>query len=544
MKAAVLRLLNIFLILLLCIGLLCMTGLVFSDHYVILNAKIFSRNVETLSFYGQKVPDLDKLAGLSGLKKLDLQNTDLTLGEHEWLARQLPDCEILWQVPFQDHHYSPEETRITVSALTDADVIALDDLKMLREVDAMQCRDYDALAHLMERRPECRVLCAAELGGKRRDQDTMRLDLRDADLQQVEQGMKILRNLKAVHFTGILPPAEDLLRLREKFPKVHISWQTDILGKSCPDFLTHLDLSCRVPEDPKGLAGALAYFPDLESLDFRGSLIPNGYRIFLEEACPQADFLWDCVLDGVTVPADTKILDLSGHRGLTVAEIENVLPYLPELEKLILCDCGLSSEELAELNGRLEKPRIIWNVSVGGRNTRTDEVYFASNKWGLKMTDENIYDLRYCTDMVCVDIGHSHGVTNCQWAEFMPELRYLIIADSNVRGLEPLRNLKKLQFLELFMTPDGQDLSPLEGCTALEDLNLCHVYAEPEPVSHMPWLKRLWWSGCWPAKNLLEKALPETQKNFTIFSSTGAGWREGKLYYEMRDFIGMGYMKG
>ena len=123
----------------------------------------------------------------------------------------------------------------------------------------------------------------------------------------------------------------------------------------------------------------------------------------------------------------------------------------------------------------------------------------------------------------------------------MPQLRYLILADTPVADLSPLEGLKNLKFLELFQTP-VRDYSPLLGCTALDDLNLCYSYGDPEPVMKMTWLKRLWWDGSRVSEATLSEHLPDTQVECNSHSSTGAGWRKGQHYFDMRDLIGMDYM--
>ena len=498
MKNAVKKLTGIFLCLLAALLFLSAGNHYFRRNYVILNRKPYAKTTEILSFAGGKLPDLDRLVQLKHLKQLDLRNTSLSLGEHEWLQGQLPDCQIAWQVEFQGRPYLPDTEKIGLSSLRTSDLVILDFLPQLREIDARDCRDYEMLGKLIEKKPDCRILTQAQLGSRLLTQDTRELSLRDGDAEQLLTVLAAFPKLEKIEFTGKLPETRQLNSLRKAFPQVETTWQVRIAGKTYGKDTECLDLSLKTFPDPEILREKLLYFPYLKTVDFRGTELPEGEKKQLLRHYPQVEMKFDYELPGVQAGLETEILDLSGQDGITIPEIEKALPYLPKLQTILLCDCGLPNEALAALNEKLPDIRVIWNVQVGGRNTRTDEKYFAPNKWGLKMTDKNIEDLQYCTDMVCVDIGHSKNVTNCRWAEFMPELKYLILADSNVRGLEPLRNLKKLQYLELFLTP-GQDLSPLKGCTALEDLNLCYVYTDPAPILEMTWLKRLWWSGCWPA---------------------------------------------
>ena len=80
----------------------------------------------------------------------------------------------------------------------------------------------------------------------------------------------------------------------------------------------------------------------------------------------------------------------------------------------------------------------------------------------------------------------------------MPHLRHLILADDLVYDISPLENLKELEWLELFNTA-VQDPTPLLGCTALRDLNVCYISTPPdalfETLSQMTWLRRLWCTG-------------------------------------------------
>ena len=89
------------------------------------------------------------------------------------------------------------------------------------------------------------------------------------------------------------------------------------------------------------------------------------------------------------------------------------------------------------------------------------------------------------------------------------------------------------------------DYSPLISCKKLEDLNLSYTYGDPEPISKMTWLKRLWWTKIpYSYKFTMEQYLPDTEVMIYSASSTGGGWRDGAHYKEQRDILGMWYMTG
>ena len=218
MKRTTHHMLKIFLCLLILTLLVGIGGYIFTNNYVVLNGKAYSRASETLDFHGQQVPDLDVLAELSDLKSVDFSNTDLTLGEHEWLHQKLPECDIIWEIEFQGRHYPPDATSIRVEHLTEADLVLLDYLPQLTYVDARNCRDYTALGKLVKSWPDCWVDYSVELGGGQFGPGSRNLRLRNADAESLQQGLPGLPNAEKVYLTGKLPAMEEITALQKSFP--------------------------------------------------------------------------------------------------------------------------------------------------------------------------------------------------------------------------------------------------------------------------------------------------------------------------------------
>lgn len=240
--------------------------------------------------------------------------------------------------------------------------------------------------------------------------------------------------------------------------------------------------------------------------------------------------------------SDAEEIDLSGMEIESTQWVEERIRDMPKLRKVIMCDCGLGDEEMEALNRRYEDIRFVWTVHMGRISVRTDTNYFAPVVTGDYVTEIDLGPLKYCTDVVAVDLGHM-AVRTCDWARNMPKLQYLILADTGITDISPLASCENLIFLELFLTA-VRDYSPLLSCTRLEDLNLCYSYGSAEPVKQMTWLKRLWWDGNPYETKGLEEYLPDTECNFTSGSSTGGTWRLGQRYKEQRDILGMPYCVG
>lgn len=516
----------------------------FQEHYILWNGALYRRDSGTLDLRGNLPEDLESFHEFPALRKIDARGTGMTVEQYEWLREEFPGCSITWQLPFQGGYYDQDTEKITLTSLTGEEILLLDYLPALSSVDAWKCDDYAALAQLQRRRPDCKVFYSVFIGGREYDCDVTGLDIENVDYQELEQYLTYLPNVQQIRLTGSLPQVSQLETLQSGYPEVELTWQLEAFDQTLDKEITELDLRDSFVFSVEELEDQLGYFPQLQKVDVTGCGLPQAELADLAKRHPHIYFRHERTVGAITVSTDARELDLSNYPFESVAEVESVLHCFPNLEKVVMCECGIPYEDMAALNSRYEQIRFVWSVDLAGMLFRTDAVYFAPNKYGLKCTDENIADLRYCVDMVCVDIGHMEYVTGCEWAANMPKLKYLIMADSGVRDIAPLEGLTELVFLELFQSR-VRDYTPLVTCTALEDLNLCYTYGDPTPLAEMTWLKRLWWSGCpWKGRQLLKDALTQTQFEITTVSSTGNGWREGQHYYDMRDFIGMGYMTG
>ena len=136
-------------------------------------------------------------------------------------------------------------------------------------------------------------------------------------------------------------------------------------------------------------------------------------------------------------------------------------------------------------------------------------------------------------------------LTDISFLRSMPNLKYLVLADTLLWDYSPITELKELIYLEIFNTPFW-DAELLLGLTKLEDLNISWAQLRnPELLAEMTWLKRLWATQCgfgYMKDRMLIPALPNTQVFLEGEHPTDGGWRQSPHYYEMRDLLGMHYM--
>ena len=386
--------------------------------------------------------------------------------------------------------------------------------------------------------------------------DAERVVLRaDTPLEELLDKLPFLPDLYRVSFAGGAVSYETQDALAAAFPGISFRWDVELLGQTASSAAKELSFagSSLSERDVHTLCENLFRFPSLERIDLTGCGL-TAEQIKAVRAASGAAVLYELTLFGRTVSTDASELDFSGIRmGLSdVAVIEDALGEFPLLEKVVMCDCGISNEDMAALNDRHENVRFVWRVYFSGFSLRTDDTNFIAarvrNDFPIYSNDLEV--LKYCPDLQALDLGHKN-ITHLNFLRYVPHLKYLILVENDVNDITPIGELQELTYLEMFWTK-CEDISPLQNCKALTDLNISYIYCRPakclETLVNMPQLERLWYCG----NNLdagqleeLQAALPDTEMYLAPYGEpTGSTWREHPHYFEMRDFFGMYYMPG
>lgn len=473
-------------------------------------------------------------------KKLDLRGQNVSAAEYETLRQKLPGCEVKWDVPLSSGVY-PEETEIlTLSSLTEADVEAMAYFPKLNTVEAEGCSDYLQLQQLQERYPQLAVHYSVSIGGEKYPLNTTVIAVKDL----AEEDIVNLRYLPELEFIYAGACSEETLleKLKQAYPELAVATQLTIAGRKVDMNTTELEAEGVTGEE----ARMLRCLPKLQTLHLTEPDMEPQQLLQLRSDLPGTKVSWEVTVNGQKLSGDVTEVEFT-QLDIPLEELAQELAYLPELEKVFFNECGVDSETMAAFREeKRSEYKVVWTIHCGELLLRTDDLYYMPRKYELKTGDEAIVDLKYCEDMVCIDIGHSLSVTDCEWAAYMPNLKYLILAETGVKDLTPLSGLKNLVFLEIFLS-QVNDYTPLLGCTALEDLNLCYTKGDLGVLSQMTWLKRLWIGRAhmdvWEHKAELAEKLPNCEINTDVIFSTGQGWRQNKNYFDMRDVLGMFYMK-
>ena len=487
---------------------------------------------------------------------IDLRGSEISVQKAEALAAEHPGKTVLWDVPLSGGSRPSDAEDLEITALSLSDIPLFSCFPNLKSVDASGCADYEALLALRAACPALPLTAFVSVGGKAVPMDAQRAVLRaDTPLEELLDKLPFLPDLYRVSFAGGAVSYETQDALAAAFPGISFRWDVELLGRTASSAAKELSFagSSLSERDVHTLCENLFRFPSLERIDLTGCGLA-GEQIAAVRAASGAAVLYELTLFGRTVSTDASELDFSGIRmGLSdVAVIEDALGEFPLLEKVVMCDCGISNEDMAALNDRHENVRFVWRVYFSGFSLRTDDTNFIAarvrNDFPIYSNDLEV--LKYCPDLQALDLGHKN-ITHLNFLRYVPHLKYLILVENDVNDITPIGELQELTYLEMFWTK-CEDISPLQNCKALTDLNISYIYCRPakclETLVNMPQLERLWYCG----NNLdagqleeLQAALPDTEMYLAAHGEpTGSTWREHPHYFEMRDFFGMYYMPG
>lgn len=492
-------------------------------------------------------------------EKLDLRGENITAEQLTKAREKLPDAHILWDIAIGGKTFDGESENIVTADFTAGDIPAFARLENLASADVSACSDISAILALRAALPEVRVFWTVPLAGESFDGDSENIIVPDASEEELRAALVRLPELKTLTLTGSTLSLESQLALKEEFPSVSFVWDVTLAGKTFGLDTAALDFTgTPLTEDTLSEIGAaLVLLPDARSVTLTAcGLSEDALRTF-SAAHPEVLTIWETQLFGVTFTTDAEEIEFTDIP-LTVedaAQIEDMLPYMPNLKKVVMLRCGISNEDMEEINLRHEDVQFVWMVQVYAYGVRTDQTYFSiyNCEYTYGIDDHLADELRYCHDMIAVDLGHMHLYGDTYFLTQMPHLQYLILASAGPDPIPELASLKELRFLELGKA-SFTDITPLAECPNLTDIDLMYkrvksdavAEADIETLCKMKQLKRLYIGGnMYNDEQMarLREALPDTQIIVHLSPEWFAQrWREAEIYFEMRDALHMYYI--
>lgn len=477
-------------------------------------------------------------------ESLDLRGQDISIEHYETVRASLPDCHILWDVPFQGKKLSNDTKTLTVSELTDEDIQVMDYFTGLIEVDAAGCDDYAQIEKLMAHRPNCNVRYEVRLGKLSCAPDIAELVLENGDYNYdaMLENLTWLHKLTSVRLRMPELTQEQITVLRETYPEIEITCTVSLLGEEYEVDTAELNLSsvttAQIPEIVEKLP-LLPNVASIELMDANGtsSLTKEDVKVLME-AVPHVVFNYTFDFYGYTLSTADEEVHIKntriGEDG--VAEVRTALDIMTNCKRFVLENCSISNETMAQLrNDYRDRTKVVWRVEFGKGSTLTD-VHAIRATHGLK--DSTNKNLIYCEDVRFMDLGHngdegSAYLRDVSFVTGMPNLEAIILSGSYITDLTPFASCKNLKFLEIAFCGMVTDLSPLAECTSLEMLNIGSIKLkdlsalDKLPLTHL--MARWYPSGNCPIpaeeRERFISQHPDCWASFTGSQPYGDGWR-------------------
>ena len=483
----------------------------------------------------------------------DARGAAVSCADYEAAAARSGPERIRWSVPIGKDRYDSFSETLTLSSLPEDEIERLKYFPYLSVVDARGCADYAALAAAAAEREDLRFLWTVPTSAGEVDGNAERLDAAGLGAEELERLAALLPRLKEVDLRGSLLDAAETDAFAAAHGELRTVYTVPLWGEEIPGDAEELRLGADARGEAEELAAALGRLKKLKKLDLRDCELTPGQLARVLPLCEGVETDYVIRLCGRIFTADCTEMDISGAGSVDVAEVETAASLLPKLKKVVMSDCGVSDEEMDALDQRHPEVRYVWTVYFSIYALRTDATFFCAadvpylNYDAPVLGDAQLYPVRYCRDMIALDLGHM-WIEDLSFLYNMPKLQYLILVGGRFRDITPIGSLQDLKYLEIFQTMP-RDISPLLNCKKLEQLNICYCSGfDISPLKEMKQLKRLWYAGLGPYRGAeLIEALPDTQVYCPISDpdgSTGGGWREDEAYYEMRDVFAMYYQPG
>ena len=470
----------------------------------------------------------------------------------EAAAAEYPGETVRWRVPVGGKRFDSFSEELKISSLPEEDVGNLAYFPRLKRIDASECGDLAAIAAAARLLDGVEIEWSVDSSDGPIDGNTTELTVKDVGYDELRALIPLLPRLERLELSGSALSEAEREEICADFDALRVRYPVRFWGLELDGDSRELALPAGAKGDLRELESALKQMPRLERADLHAVPFSAEELAALLPLCPE-DTDYSLELFGLVFPGDVEELDISGIQVGDVGEVESVLGVLPRLKKVIMSDCGVPDEEMEALDRRHEDVKFVWTVYFSVYALRTDATVFCASdlEWlnylAPELNDAQIAPLRYCHDLIALDLGHM-WFSDLSFLYEMPHLRYLILVEGRFHDITPIGSLEDLEYLEIFMNRI-EDISPLLNCRKLKHLNICYTYGyDPSPLYEMTWLERLWYAGAGPQKGAaLQAALPDTWVYAPYTDpegSTGGGWREVEAYFEMRDVFGMYYQPG
>ncbi len=506
------------------------------------------------------MPTIETLSGMHSLRFLDLRALPHTAySEIEAIREALPSCRVLWNQLLTDGAFATDAETLTLPNATPEDVRMLSVFELLRSVDASGSTAYEDLCAFKASHPNVDVHYTLSLGERTiSESDTSVVVPEGFDADLLIADLRWFPNITEADLRSSGWDEKAVTDFVQAFPQMKVHRMIRIGSLMLDSDAEFLDLREQSDLSTSELLAVLSAFPSLKTLALP-AVMNETDAAAIRDAYQTVNIVGPVSAFGKTYEGWAEEIDISTVKLGGPEEAAELLDQLPFLKTAVMCDCGLSNDQMETLLNAYPNVKFVWTIEIGKRKLRTDAIGFSTKnpskytnpnssdaynqsvKKAIRLKEGDIEALKYCTDLEALDLGHNYLTNNdLQVIAGLTKLKILILADNKITDISALTTLKDLEYIELFMNKIP-DLSPLAEMPSLIDVNVCNTgVSDLSPLMELKNAKRLWYAMNPFSKDqaaAVKAALPDCLCNYTTRDETGDGWRTDPRYHWMRSYF-------
>ena len=291
-----------------------------------------------LCFWKTQMVNVDGVQYRRGIQPLDLRAEEVTLAHYQNLQKAFPTRKILWKVPFQKRYYDSSVEKITVSSLSREYAEILACLPDLKQVDASNCCEYEALELLRQLKPDCQVDSFVAVDGQILPWNAEKLEFSKGrgNFEELLEKLAYFPRMKKVSLREPRMTARQLSLLRKTYPEIDFFWTKRLFGKLLNSEQRILDISGMKFDSIEEVESQTDYLPRLQKLIMCDSgLEYDDIASYRERSRERFQVIFNVIIKNMDVRTDI-IRFVPSELGVAPADHET--RYLKYCEDLIYVD--------------------------------------------------------------------------------------------------------------------------------------------------------------------------------------------------------------
>lgn len=382
----------------------------------------------------------------------------------------------------QDISVSTATTEGTASVVdlktivTEADIGELEQYTNLKTLDLSGSTCYEVIRTYQQNHPDVDVTYTVEVGNMKIGNKNTEVSLLPADFSYdlLIKNLQYLPKLESIAFEELNLNGSQIMQLCNTYPDIKLDYEVYLFGKKVDLANAYLDLSEMSEDQVEEAVHKLGLLTNLTTVQLSDSLSLSSVAK-LQDANTNATFKYNFRLFGEQLSTETEQVEF---KDLSIGneeekELRQAMAVLDKCTRFVLDGCNMDNQILADIRDDFrDGPYLVWRVRFGVDNRYTTLTDDDCIRAVYNLTDDTVYNMRYCEKVKYIDIGHNEALTDFSFFRYMPELEAVIASGCGVRDISCFENCKNLTWLEMAYCDNVMDISSLQNCESLKYLNI------------------------------------------------------------------------